>query len=38
MFRKFIPRSGRARRVTLLLAALLLTALTAIPASGLALA
>ena len=38
MFRKFIPRSGRARRLTLLLAALLLTALTAIPASGLALA
>ena len=38
MFRKFIPRSGRARRLTLLAAALLLTALTAIPASGLALA
>ena len=38
MFRKFIPRSGRARRLTLLAAALLLTALTAIPTSGVALA
>ena len=38
MFRKFLPTSGRARRLTLLAAALLLTALAAIPMSGLALA
>ena len=36
MFRRFIPTSGRARRLTLLAAALLTAALTAIPASGLA--
>ena len=38
MFRRFIPTSGRARRLTVLAAALLLAALTAIPASGAALA
>ena len=38
MFQRFIPTSGKARRLTLLAAALLLTALAAIPASGLALA
>ena len=38
MFRRFIPRSGKARRLILLAVALLLTALAAIPASGLALA
>ena len=38
MFRRFIPTPGRARRLTVLAAALLLSALTAIPASGLALA
>ena len=38
MFRRFIPRSGRARRLTLLTAALLLAALVAMPASGVALA
>ena len=38
MFRKFTPTSGRARRLTLLSAALLLVALAAIPMSGAALA
>ena len=38
MFRRFIPRSGRARRLTLLAGALLTAALTAIPMSGIALA
>ena len=38
MFRSFIPKSGRARRLTLLTAALLLAALVAMPASGMALA
>ena len=38
MFRRFIPRSGKARRLILLAGALLLTALVAIPASGVALA
>ena len=38
MLRSFIPRSGRARRLTLLTAALLLAALAAMPASGAALA
>ena len=38
MFRSFIPRPGKARRLTLLAAALLLVALAAIPMSGLALA
>ena len=38
MFRRFIPRSGRARRLALLAAALLLAAIVAVPASGLALA
>ena len=38
MFRSFIPRSGRARRLALLTAALLLAALVAMPASGMALA
>ena len=38
MFRRFIPRSGRARRLALFTAALLLSAIAAIPASGLALA
>ena len=38
MFRRFIPTSGRARRLTVLAAALLLAALTAIPISGAALA
>ena len=36
MFRSFIPRPGKARRLTLLAGALLVAALTAIPASGLA--
>ena len=38
MFRRFIPTSGRARRLTLLAAALLVAAIAAIPMSGLALA
>ena len=38
MFRRFLPRPGKARRLTLLAAALLLVALAAIPMSGLALA
>ena len=38
MFRKFIPESGRARRMAFLAAALLLAALAAIPMSGVALA
>ena len=38
MFRRFIPRSGKARRMILLAGALLIAALVAIPASGLALA
>ena len=38
MFRRFIPTSGRARRFTVFAAALLLSVLTAIPASGAALA
>ena len=38
MFRRFIPTSGRARRLTVLAAALLLAALVAMPASGMALA
>ena len=38
MFRRFIPSSGRARRLAFLAVALLLSALTAIPASGVALA
>ena len=38
MFRRFIPRSGKARRLILLAVALLLTAIVAIPASGVALA
>ena len=38
MFRSFIPKSARARRLTLLTAPLLLAALVAMPASGLALA
>ena len=38
MFRRFIPRSGRSRRLILLAGALLIAALVAIPASGLALA
>ena len=38
MFRRFIPQSGGARRLVLLAAALLLSAVVAIPASGLALA
>ena len=38
MFRRFIPRSGKARRLILLAGALLIAALVAIPASGLALA
>ena len=38
MFRRFLPRPGKARRITLLAAALLLTALAAIPMSGPALA
>ena len=38
MFRRFLPRPGKARRITLLAAALLLTALAAIPMSGVALA
>ena len=38
MFRRFIPKSGRARRLALLTAALLLSAIVAIPASGLVLA
>ena len=38
MFRSLIPKSGRVRRLTLLAGALLLTALVAIPASGLTLA
>ena len=38
MFRRFIPKSGRAGRLARLTAALLLAAIVAIPASGLALA
>ena len=38
MFRRLLPRSGRARRLALIAAALLLSAILAIPASGLALA
>ena len=38
MFRRFIPTSGRTRRLTVLAAALLTAALTAIPMSGDALA
>ena len=38
MLQSFIPRSGRARRLMLLTAALLLAALVAMPASGMALA
>ena len=38
MFRRFIPKSGSARRLALLTAALLLSAIVTIPASGLALA
>ena len=36
MFRRLAPRSRRARRLTLLTAALLLSAIVAIPMSGLA--
>ena len=38
MLRSLIPRSGRARRLILLAGALLLAALVAMPASGMALA
>ena len=38
MFRRFIPRSGKARRLILLAVALLLTGLCAVPMSGVALA
>ena len=38
MFRRFIPQTGGARRLALLTAVLLLSAIAAIPASGLALA
>ncbi|MDE2844610.1 MAG: hypothetical protein OXN21_14700, partial [Chloroflexota bacterium] len=38
MFRRLVPRSHSARRLTLLTAALLLSAIAAIPMSGLALA
>ena len=38
MFRRFIPTSGRVRRLMLLTAALLVSALAAVPASGVALA
>ena len=38
MFRRFLPKTGRARRLALLAAALLLSAIVAVPASGLALA
>ena len=38
MFRRLLPKSGRPRRLALLAAALLLAAIVAIPASGLALA
>ena len=38
MFRRLLPRSGSARRLTLFAAALLLSAIAAIPVSGLALA
>ena len=38
MFRRLVPKSGRARRLALIAAALLLSAIAAIPASGLALA
>ena len=38
MFRSFIPRSGRAKRLILLAATLLLAALVAMPAGGVALA
>ena len=38
MFRRLVPRSRSARRLTLLTAALLLSAIVAIPASGLVLA
>ena len=38
MFRRFIPIPGRAKRLALLAAALLLSAIVAVPASGVALA
>ena len=38
MFQRFIPNPGRARRLALLTAALLLSAIVAVPASGVALA
>ena len=38
MFRRFLPKTGRARKLALLAAALLLSAVVAVPASGLALA
>ena len=38
MFQRFTPTPGRARRLTLLAAALLLSAIVAVPASGVALA
>ena len=38
MFRRLVPKSGRARRLALLAAALLFAAIVAVPASGLALA
>ena len=38
MFRRFIPRSGKARRLILLAVALLITGLCAVPMSGVALA
>ena len=38
MFRRFLPKTGRAGRLALLTAALLLAAIVAIPMSGLALA
>ena len=38
MFLRFIPRSGKARRLTLLTVALLLAALAAVPVSGVTLA
>ena len=38
MFRRFLPKTGRVRRLALLAALLLLSAIVAVPASGLALA
>ena len=38
MFLRFIPRSGKARRLSLLAAALLLSAIVAVPSGGVALA